>query len=313
MPFVPRLGRPSAVTVAFTFTVSFLLTSTAAWAQLPGLKKPTPAQTATPAPPSPPETMPAVPEAEAPDSPRASSRAFRELAMKKGDNVGAARYLVLPAGEEERGPELARRLRAVLERYVDVPLATLSGASEGNRQDGLPEGVDAMGSVPDGRGGEEPVFLVRLRDTSGQRWAFSRQTVSRVDAWYDALPDRWIRDAVPRPLQLYGPWGVMWWQWIALPALVALALAAGRVVGGVTTRLLHRLFRRTPTHWDERLLKQVAPALTLLWTVAAAALLLSWLGLRPRVDASLRSLLAAWRRSACSGCCGARSTSGAST
>ena len=33
-----------------------------------------------------------------------------------------------------------------------------------------------------------------------------------------------------------GRWDVMWWQWLALPLLAALALVAGRVFGSVTTR-----------------------------------------------------------------------------
>ena len=267
-----RVARPCAGTLA--------------WAQLPGLPK-----AATPSPAATAETTPTTPEVEAPDSPRAAARAFRELAMRKGDYAGAARYLMLPSGEEQRGPELARRLRAVLERYLDLRLDAFSPAPEGNREDGMPEGVDVLGRVPDGNGGEDTLFLVRTRDASGPHWAFSRQTVSKVDGWYDALPDRWIRDSVPQSLQRTGPWGIMWWQWLALPALAALALAAGRVVGGITTSLFQRLFRHTPTRWDERLLVQIAPALTLLWTVAAAALLLPWLGLRPGAQAFLRSLL----------------------
>jgi MscS family membrane protein len=214
-----------------------------------------------------------------------------ELTTKQGDYAGAARYLALPAGEESRGPELARRLRAVLERHLDVDLDALSPASQGNLQDGLPDGVDTPGTLPDGRGGHNPVFLVRIRGAAGFQWAFSRQTVSRIDGWYDALPDRWIRDSLPEWLQRHGPWGVTWWQWLALPALAALAFAAGRVLAGVTTRLLHRLFRRTPTQWDERLLAETAPALRLLFSVAAAVLLLPSLGLRPAAHAFVRSLL----------------------
>jgi MscS family membrane protein len=211
--------------------------------------------------------------------------------MKRGDFGAAARYLVLPPGEEQRGAELARRLRAVLERHLDIKIDGLSPASDGNREDGLPDGVDGIGQVPDGQGGMDTVFLVRTRTADGARWAFSRQTVARIDAWYDALPDRWIRESIPEPLQRTGPWAVMWWQWLALPVLAALSLVVGRVVGGVTTRLLHRILRRTPSLWDERLLRRIAPALTLLWTVGAAAVMLQWLGLRPGVDHTIRSLL----------------------
>jgi len=269
-----------------------LLAPSAAVAQLPGLPKPgatpEPAAAAAPA-----AAAPLAPEPEAPDSPRASARAFIELTTRKGDYAAAARYLVVPAGEEALGPERARRLRAVLERHLDIDIDALSPAAEGDPKDGLPEGVDSVGRVPDGRGGETPVFMVRMRDAEGARWAFSRQTVSRIDGWYDALPDRWIRDVLPEPLQRYGPWGVTWWQWLALPLLAVLALVVGRVVGAFATRLLHRLFRRTPTRWDEALLSRTSPALTLLFSVAAAALLLSWLGLRPPADAAVRSLLGA--------------------
>ncbi len=198
---------------------------------------------------------------------------------------------MLPAGREADGPELARRLRAVLERHLDVDLDALSPASEGNLHDGLPEGVDAVGHVPDGRGGQDPVFLVRVRGAAGSQWSFSRQTVARIDAWYDALPDRWIRDRIPQRLQRYGPFEVMWWQWLALPLLAALALAAGRLLGAAVTRTLHRLFRRMPTQWDERLLVATAPAFTLLVSVACAAGLLHWLALLPGPEAAARTLL----------------------
>ena len=232
-----------------------------------------------------------APEPEASDSPRAAGRAFLELTTRKGDYAGAARYLVLPQGEEARGPELARRLRAVLERHVDVDLDALSPASDGELKDGLPDGVDLLGHLPDGHGGQDPVFLVRVHSGSGHAWAFSRQTVARVDEWYDALPDRWIRDRIPQRLQRYGPWSVMWWQWLALPALVALALVAGRVIGATLGRTLNQVFRRTPTQWDEQLLRATSPALTMLLSVAAAAVSLPWLGLLPGPSAALRSLL----------------------
>jgi MscS family membrane protein len=231
------------------------------------------------------------PVAEAPDSPRASARAFLDLAGSRGDFKSAARYLLLPQGEEARGPELARRLTAVLERHVDVALDALSPASEGSGQDGLPPGVDTVGGVPDESGGKAPIFIVRTRDAGGSYWAFSRQTVSHVDGWYDALPDRWVRDWMPHALQRQGPADLLWWQWLAVPSLLALALVAGRVLGALTATLLHRLFLRTPTEWDERLLRRTSPALTLLWAAALAALLLPWLALLPEAERSVRSLL----------------------
>jgi MscS family membrane protein len=258
--------------------------------------------------PSPSPTPEAV--AEASDSPRASARAFLDL-TQKADYEAAARYLQVPPGEEGRRAELARRLRAVLERHLDVDLDALSPVSQGSGEDGLPPGVDSAGKVPDGRGGEDPVFFVRARDAAGPFWAFSRQTVSRVDGWYDALPDRWVRSWMPARLQRYGPWGLMWWQWLALLALLAIALALGRVLGAFTTAFLHRLFRRLPPGgtsacWSAR------RGLTLLWAVAVGAVLLPRLALLPRPTASgARSSAAATSRS--SGRSGAPWTSGPSS
>jgi MscS family membrane protein len=282
MPPSHAIGCPRATTLLAPAT---LLLAAMVSAQPFG---PRPATTPEPGPSPTPESA-----AEAPDSPRASARAFIDLAARKGDYGAAARHLQLPPGEEGRGPELARRLRAVLERHLDIDIDALSPLSPGNADDGLPPGVDNVGSVPDGRGSENPVFLVRTRDQAGSFWAFSRQTVSRIDGWYDALPDRWVREWMPAPLQRHGPGGLMWWQWLALPALVALALAVGRVLGAFTTAFLHRLFRRTAAAWDERLLKRTSPVLTLLWAVAVAALLLPWLALLPGGDRLVRSLLGA--------------------
>ena len=282
------LETPRFALVALLLSTSLVLASGLEAQTIPGLPGAKPAATPVSTPAPAPDPAP-----EAADSPRASARTLIDLAARKGDFKGAARYLQVPPAEEARGPELARRLRAVLERRLDIHLDALSPLSEGNPQDGLPPGVDKVGDVPDGRGGQEPVFIVRSRDAAGSYWAFSRQTVARIDGWYDALPDRWVRDWMPARLQLYGPAGLMWWQWLALPALLLLALALGRVLGAFTTAVLHRVFRRTPTEWDERLLERTSPALGLLWAAAVAAVLLPWLALLPGADRSFRSLLGA--------------------
>jgi MscS family membrane protein len=284
MRLLERILLCRVAAAALALSASLILAPGTRAQSLPGLPKATPV--AFPSPTPTPEPVP-----EAPDSPRASARAFIDLTTRKGDFKGAARYLQLPAGEEARGPDLARRLRAVLQRYLDIDLDALSPLAEGSGQDGLPQGVDTVGAVPDGHGDQDPVFVVRTRDAGGTYWAFSRQTVSRIDGWYDGLPDRWVRDWMPERLQRSGPGGLLFWQWLALPALLVLALVLGRILGAFTTALLHRLFRKTPTEWDERLLERTSPALSLLWAVVVAAALLPWLALLPEAHRSVRSLL----------------------
>ncbi len=241
---------------------------------------------ATPSPKASPE-----PAVEAPDSPRASLRAFLDLTTRRGDYKGAARYLTLPPEDEARGPELAWRLRAVLERRLDVDLDTVSPLAEGDAQDNLPPGVDTVGRIPNSRGGSDPVLVVRARDEAGPFWAFSRQTVARIDGWYDDLPDRWVRDWMPERLQRHGPGDLMWWQWLALPVLAAIALALGRLLGATTLGLLRRLTARTAAPWIDRLLPRISPGLTLLWATVVAALLLRRLALLPGAHDSVRSTL----------------------
>ena len=262
-----------------------------ALAQIPGIAKAQPTPVATPAPAATPGPAAATsePEAEAPDSPRASARAFVELGRKR-DWAGMGRYLIVPPADEPRRAELARKLRAVFQRYLDIELDALSPLPEGNTQDGLPAGNELIGKVP-GANGSDPVYVVRTRDANGTFWALSRQTVSRIDGWYEALPDHWARDFLPERLQQMGPRDLLYWQWLALPVLLLVSLAAGRLLGGASSSVLHRLAARTESTWDDRLIAQTAPTLTLLWAMATAALLLPYLALLPSAHAFARSIL----------------------
>ncbi|MGE0812415.1 MAG: mechanosensitive ion channel family protein [Vicinamibacterales bacterium] len=89
----------------------------------------------------------------------------------------------------------------------------------------------------------------------------------------------WIGRRIPAVLQTAGPWGLAWWQWLALPVLALVAIAAGRALGAVTRTLLQRVSRGAPGAADERWLRDVAPALTALWAVGTFRLLLPWLDL----------------------------------
>ncbi len=89
-------------------------------------------------------------------------------------------------------------------------------------------------------------YLVRR----GDRWVISAETIRHVPGWYDetfAFEIDDVIDALP-------PWmhdqmvGVAWWQWIALLALIAVALAMRQAIGWAVqtqgTKLLTALVRR---------------------------------------------------------------------
>ncbi len=90
-----------------------------------------------------------------------------------------------------------------------------------------------------------------------------------------------VANLVPRTLHAIGPQGLAWWQWLALPVLVVGGLALGQLLGAITRGLLMRVARRTASHWDERWLVRISPALTAVWAMAVMAIGLPWLELPP--------------------------------
>ena len=245
-------------------------------------------------------TAVAAPEPEvAEDSPRASLQAFLDLGHK-GEWEKAARYVTLPQDRKAEGPVLAERLKAVLNTHVWFDLEQISPRSEGNLDDGLSRNVERIAKIPVGEERTQPVYMVRRPDPDNEGehyWAFSPHTVGRINSWYDQLPDRWIReyliDAGLEPLLRKGPFGLLWWQWLAVPLLALVAWAAGRLLGSVTRTILARVFARTATAWDDRLLKRVGPPLTLAWGLGIFYAALPRLSLTAEADAVFRSLLAA--------------------
>ncbi len=89
----------------------------------------------------------------------------------------------------------------------------------------------------------------------------------------------WFEEHLASPLLRQGPRGLLWWQWLAMPIALALAVAAGFALGWLTRQLLGRIFERTPTTWDDQLLARLGAPLTALWAIGAAYLLSRWLAL----------------------------------
>jgi MscS family membrane protein len=98
---------------------------------------------------------------------------------------------------------------------------------------------------------------------------------------------------LPAPLRAPGPGGLRWWQWVALPLLVVLALLIGAFLGWLTRKFLGHLAARTRTQWDDRLLARVAGPLTALWAVGIVTALQPWLLLDAAAAAALHRALRA--------------------
>jgi len=84
---------------------------------------------------------------------------------------------------------------------------------------------------------------------------------------------------LPAPLLSEGPRGLLWWQWLAIPVFIGVAIVAGAVLGWATRRMLGHLAERTRTTWDDELLSRVARPLGALWAIAVFTVLQPWLDL----------------------------------
>jgi MscS family membrane protein len=223
-----------------------------------------------------------------PGSPRAALEQFLSLA-RAGQYADAAAYLDIHDSLRSEGPGIARRLKAVLDRHLWMDLERVSPLTVGDTTDGLPATVEQIGTIPAPDG--VPVLIRMVRSTPGAEvpWRFARATVDRIPLLYAALTDRWIIEHVPDALLRPGPLELLWWQWIALPLLLGVAV----IVGAVASRLLRagvgRAVARTRNEWDDAILSRLGGPLAAVLTLVAASALLPWLALYPRAaEASYR-------------------------
>jgi MscS family membrane protein len=80
-------------------------------------------------------------------------------------------------------------------------------------------------------------------------------------------------------LRQVGPHGLMWWQWLALPALVICAWGLGRLLARLSRGVLRRLAARTTVTWDDALVARLGGPLVLGWTVGTVDFCVGWLDL----------------------------------
>jgi MscS family membrane protein len=224
----------------------------------------------------------------APGSPRASLSSYLEL-CRAGRHDDAARFLATGDGQAARAPELARRLEAVLDRHVRFDLEQVSPEAGGRADDGMAPDVEEIGRIVTTAGREEPVRL--RRSVADGVWQFSPSTVERIDAWYDTLDDRWVREHLPKVLLRPGPRELLYWQWLALPLLVLISWVLAQPLTRMTMAVLARISARTATDHDDKLLPRLRGPIGLGWTLAVAALLLPYLALYAPAHAFVQTVL----------------------
>jgi MscS family membrane protein len=215
-------------------------------------------------------------------SPRQAMETFL-IAMNQGDLAAATRVLSLdhlnPVVRPVRGPELASRLYAILNRTEFIQLDTIPNASSGGDWIFASFTTDAGAGIGD----------IRLSRTADGAWKFPQRTVDQIDAiWQQvrSLPvlagledsagsgseaAEWIRSRFPESWSAR-MLGMEAWQAASLAILLGLGWLIGMAAKLVLRWVLMRRFRRLQGQFDERQRKNLTRGIGI---VCGLALLLA--------------------------------------
>jgi small-conductance mechanosensitive channel len=174
-------------------------------------------------------------------------------AAHAGNYARAAHYLdldFLPRSEQaERGHQLARRLKFVLDRKLLVDLSTLSKVPEGDPAD---KRSNQIGTIPL-EGAAVPIRVQRVvADDGGLVWVFSEATVKDVDRLFAAYGPL-LAETLP-PIFFERPvLGLEPWQWLGLLVVVGVGWLLAVLLERATLAFALRLAKWTKVSWDDSL------------------------------------------------------------
>ncbi|MBZ4410176.1 mechanosensitive ion channel family protein [Myxococcus faecalis] len=184
-------------------------------------------------------------------TPHATAQGFLSAAHR-GDYASAAHYLDLDfipkAQQPERGAQLARRLKFVLDRKLSIDLSALSKAPEGDPADPR---FDLVGTIPLD-GANVSVRLQRVTQDGALLWVFSESTVRLVDPLFEAYGPR-VAEWLP-PVFFSGTvLGLEPWQWLGLLVVLLASVGLSLLLEKVSLAFGLRLARWTQIELDDQL------------------------------------------------------------
>ncbi|MFY1830151.1 mechanosensitive ion channel family protein [Myxococcus fulvus] len=184
-------------------------------------------------------------------TPHATAQGFLSAAHR-GDYATAAHYLDLDfipkAQQPERGAQLARRLKFVLDRKLAIDLSALSKAPEGDPADPR---FDPVGTIPLD-GANVSVRLQRVTQDGALLWVFSESTVRLVDPLFEAYGPR-VAEWLP-PFFFSGTvLGLEPWQWLGLLVVLLASVGLSLLLEKVSLAFGLRLARWTQIELDDQL------------------------------------------------------------
>lgn len=211
------------------------------------------------------------------DTPYGTVTGFLQAAQN-GNTRAAADYLQMsPARRQAQGAELAKQLKALMDRDFEGSLRRLSTRPEGSPEAGGPD-QQIIGTFSSGEA-EVPVVLVRIAPANAAKiWVFSQDTLAKVPDLYDNLQAQRIEKDLPHELVGTTFLGLPLWQWLALLVAVPVAAGIGWIVVQVLAvpRTLWLKVRKRPSLF---LFNRVSPPLWLTFSAIAHRVIASYLRL----------------------------------
>jgi MscS family membrane protein len=179
-------------------------------------------------------------------------------AAQAGNSKTAADYLQMSAARRQsQGPDLADKLKVLMDRAFVGSLRRLSTRPEGNPENGTSD-QQTIGNFSSGDA-DVPVVLVRVANPNfGKIWLFSSETLSKVPELYDNIEAHQVENKLPQSLVRNVFLGMPLWQWLALFAAIPVALAIGWAVVlllAIPRRLWLKVGNRPNLHSYSRLSK----------------------------------------------------------
>jgi MscS family membrane protein len=158
------------------------------------------------------------------ESPSGTVLVFLEAAQA-GNSKIAAQYLQLSTvRRQSQGPDLAEKMKFLMDRTFVGSLRHLSTNPEGNPDYGTAD-QQTIGSFDNGDA-DVPVVLVRVADPNvGKIWLFSSDTINKVPELYQSVEAHQVESKLPQSLVRNVFLGTPLWQWLALLAAIPLAIA----------------------------------------------------------------------------------------
>jgi len=236
--------------------------------------------------------LPAAPHDLDRTTPRRVVEAFLQASGKA--DFDRAAYLLdlrrLPKNQQAtEGPELARKLRYVLDRALPLDPLDYSDEPTGNPADGLLKeqlGEIALSSK------RVKISLQLVPISAGDAvWVVSRNTVKTIPELYEAYGPSWIAEQLPDWAHHRPAFGLAIWQLIAVGGVLVTATLGGFLVASMLLWLGGRIAKNTETEWDDAIIGKSRGPLRAFAALLLARLLSDHLGLAAEGLATLERVL----------------------